>query len=103
MRLGQFASAMQLTESQQRIMLAMARGLRLKDHRDIEGRKTYALHHPDDHTESVDASDVAALVELGLISSNKKFPSATYWLTESGSAVVSALRAAPSQRSNRDS
>lgn len=84
-------------------MLAMARGLRLKDHRDIEGRKTYALHYPDDHTESVDASDVAALVELGLISSNKKFPSATYWLTEIGSAVVSAMRVASSRETEQAS
>ncbi|GIV85710.1 MAG: hypothetical protein KatS3mg052_2717 [Candidatus Roseilinea sp.] len=90
---------MQLTESQQRIMLAMARGLRLKDHRDIEGRKTYALHDPNDHSEPVNPADVAALVEQGLISSNKKFPSATYWLTEAGSAAVAAMQTEPSRES----
>lgn len=88
---------MQLTESQQRIMLAIVRGLRLKDHRDIEGHKTYALHHPDNRTESVNAADVAVLVESGLISSNKKFPSATYWLTEAGHALVAAMQRASSQ------
>lgn len=88
---------MQLTESQRRIMLAMARGLRLKDRRDIEGHKTYALHYPDNRSEPVNPADVAALVELGLISSNKKFPSATYWLTEAGRAVIAAMQAEPSQ------
>lgn len=88
---------MQLTESQQRIVIAVAHGLRLKDHRDIEGRKVYALHHPDDRTEPVDPADVEALVELGLISSNKKFPSATYWLTDVGSACIPELKSEASQ------
>ncbi len=88
---------MQLTESQRRIVLAMARGLRLKDHRDIEGHKTYALHDPSDRSEPVHPADVEALVELGLISSNKKFPSATYWLTEAGRAAIAAMQAEPSQ------
>ncbi|BCX04899.1 MAG: hypothetical protein KatS3mg053_2837 [Candidatus Roseilinea sp.] len=88
---------MQLTESQRRIVLAMARGLRLKDHRDLEGHKTYALHSPDDRSEPVNPADVEALVELGLIGSNKKFPSATYWLTDAGRAVVSTLQSQASQ------
>ncbi len=66
--------------------------MRLKDHRDIEGHKTYALHYADDRSEPVEPSDVASLVEQGLISSNKKFPSATYWLTEAGSALAWALQ-----------
>ena len=85
----------QLSEAQRRILLAVAGDMRLKDHRDIEGNKTYALHHPDDRSEPVDARDVEVLVELGLISSNKKFPSATYWLTEHGTRVVQALINAP--------
>jgi len=80
-----------LSERQRRLLLAMARGMRLKDHRDIEGHKTYALHSPDGSRQPVDPSDVAALVDLGLISSNKKFPSATYWLTEHGRHVTQLL------------
>lgn len=88
---------MQLTESQRRIVLAVAHGLRLKDHRDIEGRKTYALHHPDDRSEPVNPADVEVLVELGLISSNKKFPSATYWLTDAGQTALLTLQSEASQ------
>jgi hypothetical protein len=65
-----------LSESQRRLLLAIAQGMRLKDHRDIEGHKAYALHFPDGTRQPVDPNDVAALVDLGLISSNKKFPSA---------------------------
>jgi len=89
------AAGAALSESQRQLLLAMAQGMRLKDHRDIEGRKTYALHLSDDSRQPVDANDVLALVDLGLISSNKKFPSATYWLTEHGTRVVQALMSAP--------
>ena len=79
-----------MTESQTLLLHAIAAGGRLKDHRDIEGGKTYLLHADDDAEEAVDGADVQALVDAGLISSNKKFPAATYWLTESGHAVLGA-------------
>jgi hypothetical protein len=84
-----------LSESQRRLLLAIAQGMRLKDHRDIEGHKAYALHFPDGMRQPVDPNDVAALVDLGLISSNKKFPSATYWLTEHGQRIVQMLSNQP--------
>lgn len=71
-----------------RLLIAMAHGARLKDYRDIEGHKTYVLHHPDGQHAPIAADDVEVLVELGLISSNKKFPSATYWLTDAGREAV---------------
>ncbi len=60
------------------------------DHRDIDGRKTYVLHMADDSAEAADGDDVQALVDAGLISSNKKFPAATYWLTDAGRAMLGA-------------
>ncbi len=66
----------------------ISRGLRLKDHRDIDGNKSYVLHALDDSGIPVIADDVQALVDAGLISSNKKFPAATYWLTETGKATL---------------
>lgn len=70
------------------LLLAMASGLRLKDHRDIDGRKSFMLHREDDSGEPVDKSDVEALMDAGLISSNKKFPAATYWLTDAGQRLL---------------
>lgn len=74
-----------LTSPQQRTIRAVAQGIQLRDHRDIEGGKVFQLHALDGSViEAVPAEVVHALVELGLIDSNKKFPSATYWLTSAG-------------------
>ncbi len=75
---------MRLTESQYRVLAALAGGWALKAHRFLDGRKLYQLHPPAGPAASVSASTVAALVERGLIDSNKKFPVATFWLTPAG-------------------
>lgn len=75
---------MQFTQHQCALLKAIANGQRLKDHRDLEGGKVYRLYALDETSQTVDAADVAALVEAGMLSSNKKFPAATYWLTEQG-------------------
>ncbi len=82
---------MKLSPEQKRLLAAIAAGQRLKDHRDIEGGKNYRLYALDGAAQVIQSSDVAALVELGLISSNKKFPSATYWLTPQGQQCVIGL------------
>jgi len=62
----------------------MAEGWTLKAHRDIEGRKEFWLHPLEGEAEAVDGEVAAGLVAQGLIDSNKKFPAATFWLTEAG-------------------
>jgi hypothetical protein len=71
------------------LLQAMTDGLRLKDHRDLDGHKIYLLHQADDSSEAIDPADVEALTDAGLISSNKKFPAATYWLTATGQHITS--------------
>jgi hypothetical protein len=85
-------TGMKLTDTQTHLLLAIAKGLRLKDHRDLDGHKQYVLHNTDDVGTSVAAQDVEALTDAGLISSNKKFPAATYWLTEDGKKVADQLQ-----------
>ncbi|MCW1970101.1 MAG: hypothetical protein KIH69_018480 [Anaerolineae bacterium] len=75
---------MRLTQRQCALLKAIAAGQRLKDHRDIEGGKVYRLYALDETSQTVNAADVAVLIEAGLLNSNKKFPAATYWLTEQG-------------------
>lgn len=75
-----------------RVLRAMAFGQTLKDHRDLEGSKVFRLHALDGSAAPVAAGVVTALVEQGLVDSNKKFPAASYWLTEAGR---SALEDAP--------
>lgn len=79
--------------SQVKVLLAMADGGTFKVHRDMDGHKDFVLHALDGATTPVEAEVAAALVEAGLIDSNKKFPAATFWLTERGRAVVAGMGA----------
>ena len=82
-----------LSEPQRKLLAQIAGGARLKDHRDIEGGKRYSLTIDMDKPRVVRATWVDGLVENGLIDSNKKFPSATYWLTEAGKRAAAAMSA----------
>ncbi len=82
---------MQPTPTQLELLQAIARGLTLKSHRDLEGYKEYRLHTLDGLSTSVPWEDVEALQSGGLIDSNKKFPSATYWLTDTGRAHLGLI------------
>lgn len=73
------------------LLRALAEGWALKAHRDIEGRKAFQLHHPDGRSEPADWNIAEALAEQGLIDSNKKFPAATFWLTEKGKQMLAEL------------
>jgi hypothetical protein len=90
---------MTLTSSQRQLLRAIAGGTFLKAHRDLEGNKTFQLHPRQGRAERVERADVEALVAAGLIDSNKKFPAATFWLTEKGAALAAAP-AGPGTRSD---
>ena len=80
-----------LFEAHKRVLLALAAGCALKSHRYLNGSKVYQLHPLDGPAEPIPRATVEYLQEHGLIDSNKKFPAATYWLTESGQEVVASL------------
>jgi hypothetical protein len=82
---------MPLTPAQVELLQAIANGLTLKSHRDLEGHKEYRLHTLDGQAALVAWEVVEALQSAGLIDSNKKFPAATYWLTNSGRAHLSLI------------
>jgi hypothetical protein len=84
---------MRLSSAHKHLLLALAEGWTLKAHRDIEGRKRFQLHHPDRPAEPVAWKVAEYLAEHGLIDSNKKFPAATFWLTELGRRTAASLRA----------
>ena len=77
---------MPLSPAQVELLQAIANGLTLKSHRDLEGQKEYRLHTLAGESTLVTWEDVEALQSAGLIDSNKKFPAATYWLTGTGRA-----------------
>jgi hypothetical protein len=82
---------MALTFSLHQLLLAIAQDNFLKAHRDLEGHKIYKLHPLEGEPQIVNGDDVQALIELGLIDSNKKFPAATFWLTPKGQQLVEKL------------
>ncbi len=79
---------MPLTPAQVELLQAIAQGLTLKSHRDLDGHKEYRLHTLAGQSSLIAWEDVEALQAAGLIDSNKKFPAATYWLTDRGRAQL---------------
>src|SRR5688572_28743093 len=69
-------AVMTLSDSQRRLLRSMANGDVLKAHRDLEDDQAFKLHPREGAVERVYRADVEALVEAGLIDSNKKFPAA---------------------------
>ncbi len=73
------------------VLRELTQGSTLKTHREMDGRKTCRLHQLTGPAIAVDWAAVARLKERGLIDSNKKFPVATYLLTEQGRRLAELL------------
>jgi hypothetical protein len=83
---------MDLTTDQKTLLRAMLQGYTLKSHRHLDGTKVCRLHALECRDDwVVDAGVVEQLRALDLISSNMKFPAATYLLTRKGFDTASAL------------
>jgi hypothetical protein len=80
-----------LSPAQQQVLKTLHRGATLKAHRYLDGRKQYKLHHLDGSSQTVRRPTVDALKRAGLIDSNKKFPAATYLLTDEGRRLAVGL------------
>lgn len=81
-----------LPTSAWRCLHALAEGWTLKSHRYLDGRKEYRLHSlEDEEPQEVSWETVDSLRRQGLIESNKKFPAATYLLTDRGREAVTRL------------
>jgi hypothetical protein len=82
---------MALSPDEKLLLQALAHGCALKSHRDIDGSKCFRLHPLTGPDEVVQKKVVDALLRQGLISSNQKFPAATFMLTEKGRIAAAAL------------
>jgi hypothetical protein len=81
---------MRLNSTHKHILQAMAGHYLLKSHRYLDGRKLFQLHPLAGEPEDVPAAIVHYLEQHRLIDSNKKFPAATYWLTEKGKQMIAS-------------
>lgn len=82
---------MNLSQAETGVLRGLAAGGTLKVHRHLDGRKTVKLYPLDGPAEAVPRPVVERLKTRGLIDSNKKFPAATYLLTESGRQAAESL------------
>lgn len=82
----------ELTEAQEVVLKALADGIVLKGHRNIEGEKRYKLHAMDgSELAIIDAQVIDFLKENKLVHSNMKFPAASFLLTDKGREIASRL------------
>src|SRR6185295_2126741 len=83
---------MELSDAHRDVLRALAEGIVLKGHRNIEGEKVYKLHAMDGSEIEVISPDVVEfLKEEKLIHSNMKFPAASFLLTDKGRQIASEL------------
>lgn len=81
-----------LSKAHERVLKALAEGLIVKSHRALDGDKVYRLHALDgSEIDDIDDEVMTELQNWKLIDSNKKFPAASYLLTEKGREVVRRL------------
>lgn len=73
------------------VLRQLANGDYLKSHRYLDGTKVFQLHGLDGSTTEVSHTVVDLLLKEGLVSSNQKFPAATYMLTPAGSTLARSL------------
>ncbi len=80
-----------LSAQERELLIMLVQGGALKAHRDLNGGKEHRLQQLDGVVHGVPARTVGKLRRRGLIASNKKFPAATYLLTDRGRQLVMEL------------
>lgn len=81
----------QLSREAKSVLLALGQGSLLKSHRYLDGTKVYRLHSPTDEEEPVRRRTVEQLLRRGFVTSNQKFPAATYMITPKGQRLATRL------------
>jgi hypothetical protein len=84
-----------LSAAEKNILRGLVQGSTLKVHRDIDGNKQCKLHPLDGPVIDLGPAAVAGLKRRGLLDSNKKFPAATYLLTDRGRQLAELLAGEP--------
>ena len=77
-----------LRSADKALIKQLSAGWTLKSHRFIDGEKHYKLYGPEGEAHSVEWGQVQRLLRLKVISTNQKFPAATFLLTNQGQAFA---------------
>lgn len=84
---------MQLSAETAAVLVRLAQGDYLKSHRYLDGTKVFQLHALNGGTTDIPRQVVDVLLNNELVSSNQKFPAATYMLTAQGRQLAETLSA----------
>ena len=87
----------ELNAEARQVLRALAGDHWLKSHRYLDGVKVFRLHGLAGGSREVSRQAVEALLAAGLVSSNQKFPAATFTLTPSGRALAARLDSLPAE------
>jgi hypothetical protein len=70
-----------LSPAEAALLRAIGRGSTLKSHRDVDGHKVYRLHPLTGEAAEVPYAVVQSLLHQNYLTTNQKFPAATFLLT----------------------
>jgi hypothetical protein len=92
---GSFPFLLRLTVAERVLLTAVANGNTLKSHRDLDGNKQYKLWsaEPEAVPQDVPFALVQRLLAKKLLTTNQKFPAATFLLTTKGKKLVASWSA----------
>ncbi|MEM9775449.1 MAG: hypothetical protein AAF902_12785 [Chloroflexota bacterium] len=85
---GEWFLRCRLSSADYKLMYKLSQGWTLKSHRNIDGEKRYALYNLEGDESAVAYAQVQKLLKLKLISTNQKFPAATFLLTNLGQKLT---------------
>ena len=80
-----------LTWEDKTLLGRLAEGWTLKSHRTIEGEKNYRLYSPDGEAADIPFNQVQRLLHGRYLTTNQKFPAATFLLTTKGQKTAGRL------------
>lgn len=85
-----WSDGIELSTAEKELLTAVARGDTLKSHRHLDGQKEYKRWpaNPDEPPTAVSYELVQTLLDKKLITTNQKFPAATFLLTTAGKELV---------------
>jgi len=77
-----------LLRQEKNLLRLMTEGSMLRSHRDLDGNKSYQLNAPDGSQSQIKYKFIKKITRKNYISSNQKFPVATFSLTQKGKNAV---------------
>lgn len=77
-----------LRSADKTLIKRLSDGWTLKSHRFLDGEKHYKLYGPDGEEGDIEWVQVQRLLRLKVISTNQKFPAATFLLTNQGQSFA---------------